>query len=226
MNWSVVLFGVWPYIALAVFVVGHIWRWRCDQLGWTTRTSELSEKRWLMWASPIFHLGMLLVIAGHALGLLVPPAATAALGISETAYHMVAVGAGVTAGLVLAVGVVLLVLRRFILRTRLRLVTRPGDVVVYALAVVVVAFGLWATFAANVAGPGYDYRETIAVWFRSIFYCQPQVDLMASAPWQYQVHVTAAWALIAAWPFSRLVHVWSAPLGYLTRPAIVYREQP
>lgn len=198
-------------------MVGRNW------FGLTTRTSEISEKKWLVWASPTFHLGLLLVVLGHGLGLLVPPAATAALGVPESLYHLVAMVAGVMAGIVLVVGIVLLVLRRFILKARLRLVTRPGDIVIYVLLVLTITCGMWATIQYTVLNSGYDYRETVSVWFRSIFYANPSVGLMAVAPLAYKIHAICAFGVFAAWPFSRLVHLWSAPVGYLTRPLIVYR---
>ncbi|MEK8229209.1 respiratory nitrate reductase subunit gamma [Oerskovia sp. M15] len=50
--WDTFLFVVLPYVCLAIFVVGHVWRYRNDQFGWTTRTSQVLEKRWLAWGSP------------------------------------------------------------------------------------------------------------------------------------------------------------------------------
>jgi len=79
---DVALWVVLPYIALTVFVVGHIWRWRTDQFGWTTRTTQLLENRWLRLGSPLFHLGVFAAIGGHVLGLLVPASWTAAVGVS------------------------------------------------------------------------------------------------------------------------------------------------
>jgi len=222
MSWSIAAFAVWPYVALTIFVAGHIWRWRTDKFGLTTRTTEICEKKWLLWASPTFHVGLLMVILGHGLGLLVPPAATTALGVPEHVYHMVAMIAGVIAGCVLVIGIVLLILRRFIMKTRLRLVTRPGDIVMYILLACVVTLGMWTTFSQTVLG-SFDYRESVSIWFRSVFYANPAVDLMASAPVLFQIHAIVAFGLFAVWPFSRLVHLWSAPVGYLTRPLIVYR---
>ena len=77
------LFVVVPYICLTTFVVGHVWRYRYDKFGWTTRSSQLYENRLLRIGSPLFHFGMLGVIGGHVIGLLVPEAWTVALGISE-----------------------------------------------------------------------------------------------------------------------------------------------
>ncbi|MDR2896521.1 MAG: respiratory nitrate reductase subunit gamma [Propionibacteriaceae bacterium] len=224
---DLMLFAVWPYVAVAVCLVGLVWRWRVDQFGWTTLTSLLSEKRILNWASPLFHVGALLVILGHVAGLLIPKAWTVALGVPPATYHLVAVSLGVVAGAMLTVGTVALVLRRFILRTRLRLVTRRGDIVMYVILGLQIVLGLWQTigFTALEARPSFDYRDSVSLWFRSIFVLQPDVAAMTPAPWAFKAHAALAFALIAVWPFSRLVHVFSIPIGYLTRPAIVYRHQ-
>jgi nitrate reductase gamma subunit len=79
--------------------------------------------------------------------------------------------------------------------------------------------------AITLAGGGHDYRATVAPWFRSILTLRPDPDLMAGAPFGFQAHALLAWALVAAWPFTRLVHVLSAPVGYLVRPYIVYRSR-
>lgn len=80
---NTLIWVVLPYACLAVFVAGHVWRWRHDQFGWTTHTSQLLENRLLRLGSPMFHLGAFGVIAGHAMGLLIPASATSALGIPE-----------------------------------------------------------------------------------------------------------------------------------------------
>ena len=224
MTLTTTLFAVLPYIALTIFIVGHIWRWKYDQWGWTTRTSQLLEKRWLMWGSPIFHIGMLMVVCGHVLGLLIPAAATEAIGLSDHAYHIVAVIAGVTAGLVLIIGLTILLARRFITKSRMRIVTMKADVVMYILFGLTVLAGLTATIMNNVFTGPYDYRSTISIWFRSLFVLQPNVEVMAGVSWLYQVHIVCGMTLVALWPFTRLVHLWSIPLGYITRPIIVYHS--
>ena len=88
------LFVVVPYLCLTTFVVGHWWRYRYDKFGWTTRSSQLYENRLLRIGSPLFHFGMLGVVGGHVIGLLVPQSWTDAVGISEHAYHVVAVAGG------------------------------------------------------------------------------------------------------------------------------------
>ena len=88
------LWVIVPYLCLATFVVGHLWRYRYDKFGWTTRSSQLYEDRLLRLGSPLFHFGMLGVVGGHVIGLLIPKPWTEAVGISESAYHLVAVVGG------------------------------------------------------------------------------------------------------------------------------------
>ncbi len=54
---------------------------------------------------------------------------------------------------------------------------------------------------------------------------QPQPGAISGAPLLFQLHALTACLLFAAWPFTRLVHVWSAPVGYLRRPYLVYRRK-
>ncbi|MEV8438761.1 respiratory nitrate reductase subunit gamma [Actinosynnema sp. NPDC051121] len=221
---NTLLWVVLPYTALTVFVVGHAWRWRVDQFGWTTRTTQLLEHRWLRWASPLFHLGAFGAIAGHAVGLLVPKSWTSAVGVSEDVYHLLSVGAGTVAAVMLVVGLGLLLIRRFT-TARVRRTTTPTDKLLFAVLTVVIALGVTATAGANLLGEGYDYRETIAVWFRGLFGLRPDPGLMADVPLVFQLHALSAFAVFAVWPFTRLVHVWSAPIAYLWRPYVVYRRR-
>jgi nitrate reductase gamma subunit len=213
-----------PYICLAVFVVGHIWRYRQDQFGWTSRTSQLFEHRWLRWASPLFHLGAFMVIGGHVVGLAIPDSWTEAAGISEHAYHTTAVWAGSVAGVAMVAGLGMLCARRLLTR-RIRLGTDRSDKVLFPLLSATVLLGITATATHNVFGPGYDYRSTVSVWFRGLFTLQPQPEAISGAPLLFQLHALSACLLFAAWPFTRLVHVWSAPIGYLARPYLVYRRR-
>ncbi|GAQ60436.1 respiratory nitrate reductase subunit gamma [Streptomyces scabiei] len=211
-----------PYICLAVFVVGHLWRYRHDQFGWTTHTSQLLEHRRLRWGSPLFHLGAFMVIAGHVVGLAVPASWTENAGISEHAYHITAVWAGSAAGVAMVAGLGMLCARRLLTR-RIRLTTDRSDKLLFPLLSVTVLLGITATTAHNVFGAGYDYRSTVSVWFRGLFTLQPQPEAIAGAPVLFQLHALTASLLFAVWPFTRLVHVWSAPVGYLVRPYLVYR---
>jgi respiratory nitrate reductase gamma subunit len=220
-----VFWDVIPYVTLAVLVVGSWWRYRYDKFGWTTRSSQLYEARLLRIASPMFHFGILVVIVGHVIGLLIPESWTKAVGVSDHAYHAQAVVLGSIAGFATLVGITVLIYRR---RTRgpVFMATTVNDKVMYVVLVAAIVAGLYATaLGSGIVGGSYNYRETVSVWFRSIWMLGPRGDLMAAAPLYYQLHVLIALTLFALWPFTRLVHAFSAPIGYLFRPYIVYRSR-
>ncbi len=220
---STALWVIFPYLCLAVFVVGHAWRYKYDKFGWTTRSSQLYENRLLRWGSPLFHFGLLGVVGGHIIGLIVPKNWTTAVGVSEGTYHFLAVSLGGIAGVATVVGLVILVYRRRTVGPVFTATTRM-DKLMYALLAAVILLGMWNTVASSIFGH-YDYREGVSPWFRSIFIFQPKAGLISAAPLGFRLHALVAFTLFALWPFTRLVHVFSAPVGYLTRPYIVYRSR-
>jgi nitrate reductase gamma subunit len=215
---ATLLWLVLPYLAFAGSVLGHLWRWRFDQFGWKSLSTPLVENRLLRLGSPLVHLGVLAVIVGHLLGLLVPSSWTAALGVTDAVYRLISVTAGTLAGATMLAGLVLLVARR-ILHPAVRRTTTGMDVVMYVVLGIVVLLGIWATVGVNVPGPGHDYRETVAVWFRGILLLRPDPSLMATAPLLFQLHTLAALGLVAIWPFTRLVHAWAVLVGLLGQPS-------
>ena len=214
---------IFPYICLAVFVVGHYWRWTYDKFGWTTRSSQLYENRLLRWGSPLFHFGLLGVVGGHVVGLIVPKSWTEAVGVSEGVYHFLAVSLGGIAGVATIAGLAILVYRRRTVGPVFMATTRM-DKLMYVFLAAVILLGMWNTVASSIFGD-YDYRDGVSLWFRGIFTFQPRSELISSAPFGFQLHALVAFSLFALWPFTRLVHVFSAPVGYLTRPYIVYRSR-
>jgi nitrate reductase gamma subunit len=221
---ALLLWVIVPYVCLAIFVVGHYWRYKYDKFGWTTRSSQLYERRLLRWGSPLFHFGILFALGGHVIGLGIPESWTSAVGLSETGYHVIAISIGAVAGVATLAGLVILIYRRRTVGPVFSATTR-NDKIMYVLLTVTILAGLSNTLLGNVIGQSANYRATVSPWFRSIFYFHPQPELMAHAGLGYQVHAISACLLFAFWPFSRLVHVFSAPVGYLTRPYIVYRSR-
>ena len=222
---DVVLWGVLPYLVVVTFVGGLIWRYRYDQFGWTTRSSQLYESRLLRIGSPLFHFGLLFVIIGHVVGLLIPESWTDAIGVTEDMYHAGALGIGTLAGIGTLVGIVILIVRRR--RTGpVFMATTRNDKLMYAVLTTAIVTGLVVTTIAFTAGhDAHNYRESVSPWFRSLFTLRPDVDAMASAPVQFHLHVLLGLGLIALFPFSRLVHAFTAPMHYLFRPYIVYRSR-
>ncbi|GGM06334.1 hypothetical protein GCM10010129_57550 [Streptomyces fumigatiscleroticus] len=140
-----------------------------------------------------------------------------------TLYHAVSLVAGGTAGLAALTGLAILLHRRLSVRA-VRAATSRSDRAVHPLLACVLLAGLTATFS-TVQPHSYDYRRGVSVWFRSLFTLDPDVPAMAHAPLVHQIHALLAMALFALWPFSRLVHAFTAPLGYLARPYVVYRSR-
>ena len=222
---STLLWAVLPYVTIAILVVGSIWRYRYDKFGWTTRSSQLYESRLLRIGSPLFHFGILVVVIGHVIGLVIPESWTSAAGLSEHAYHVQALTLGGVAGVCTLVGVAILIYRR---RTTgpVFMATTRNDKTMYVVLVAAIVVGLVTTLlGAGVVGDEHNYRETVSPWFRSIFVLQPDVDAMSEAPVSFQVHTLVGMLLFAIWPFTRLVHAFSAPIGYLFRPYVVYRSR-
>jgi nitrate reductase gamma subunit len=222
---NTVLWGVLPYVALVLLIGGTIWRYSYDKFGWTTRSSQLYESRLLRVGSPLFHFGVLVVVVGHVVGLLVPASWTDALGVSEDTYHGNALFWGAIAGICTLVGLAILIYRR---RTTgpVFMATTTNDKVMYVVLTAALCLGLWTTALAISAGSdAANYRETVSPWFRSLFTLRPDVDAMAAAPVQFHIHALVGLLLFAIWPFTRLVHAFTAPLHYLFRPYIVYRSR-
>jgi nitrate reductase gamma subunit len=220
---DLLLWVVLPYMVLAVFVLGHVWRFRYDRFGWTTRSSQIYESKLLSIGSPMFHFGIIGIFFGHVVGLGIPKSWTAFIGISDHVYHLMAVTIGLAAAVACVGGLLILLYRR---RTNTRVfgATTAGDKLMYFFLAAVIAFGVLATIVHTTFG-SYDYREGVSIWFRDFWTLQPDPAHMAQAPIFFQLHVLSALLLFGIWPFTRLVHVFAAPLGYLTRPYIVYRSK-
>lgn len=220
------LWGALPYVVIAGLVGGTIWRYRYDRFGWTTRSSQLYESRLLRIASPMFHFGILMVIGGHGLGLVVPASWTEAVGVTAERYHAVALSLGLLAGVTTLGGIALLIWRR---RTTgpVFSATTVNDKTMYLVLTAAIISGVLVTvlsaYTGMSGGHETDYRETVSVWFRSIWVLQPDVAAMAAAGTGFKVHVLIGLGLFALVPFSRLVHAFSAPVWYLFRPYVVYR---
>jgi nitrate reductase gamma subunit len=221
---DILLWGVLPYVTIAILVAGTVWRYRYDKFGWTTRSSELYESRLLRIGSPLFHFGILVVVIGHVIGLLIPKSWTDAIGLSQQAYHVQALLLGAIAGFSTLVGIGILVYRR---RTTgpVFMATTKNDKLMYVVLVAAIVAGLATTLLGAAGGEEHNYRLSVSPWFRSLFVLQPDVAAMSHAGLAFQLHTLIGMVLFALWPFTRLVHAFTAPIGYLFRPYIVYRSR-
>ncbi|MHB9146567.1 MAG: respiratory nitrate reductase subunit gamma [Symbiobacteriia bacterium] len=214
---SLFLWVIYPYIALTIMVVGLIYRYDADPLGWTARSSELLEKWRLMWGSNLFHWGIIFAFFGHVAGILVPLAFYRAANVPDEFYHLNALAAGGLAGVATLLGLLILVVRRLGVRRIFR-TSSTGDMVALALLLATAIPGMLTTISHN-----YEYRLTVGPWFRGLLTLHPDTSLMVGVPLGLQVHILLAMATFAVTPFTRLVHLFSLPLAYLRRAPIQYR---
>lgn len=217
------LWGILPYIVLTIFIGGHIYRYQHDQFGWTSKSSELLEKKLLFLGSNLFHWGIIFVFFGHVMGLIIPVQVYEAMGVSEAQYHVIALAGGLPAGIAALIGILILVYRRTTVR-RLIATSSKGDWVTLFFLSIVVISGLTATIL-NIDQKEFDYRTTIGPWLRSVLTFHANSSDLATVPVWFKIHMIAAYGIFAAWPFTRLVHVFSVPLRYLTRSYVIYRKR-
>ena len=212
-------FLVFPYLALMVFVVGHAYRYVTDLFFWNARSSEFLEKKNLYPGIILFHWGILLTLLGHAGGLLIPQRLFDIAGINGQTHSHIAYWIGLVVGVAAFVGSILLLRRRVTVK-RIQATTTLNDYVTIAGLVIVTGLGLY-----NVVFGHFYVLDTVAPWIRGIVFFQPNPELMFEVPLSYKIHILSAFALLGFSPFSRLVHIWSAPFTYPLRRYIVFRRK-
>lgn len=210
---DVLLFGALPYVAMVLFLGVSIRRYRRDPFSFSSLSSQFLESRRLFWGSVPFHVGILVLFFGHLLGFLLPRELTA--WNRAPVRLLVFEASGLIAGLLTLVGLVGLILRRAS-AARLRVNTSPTDLLVYALLLFQIITGLWVTLGLRWGSAWYT--QAVVPYLRSIFLFQPEIQRMVDLPLLARLHVIGAFALFAAFSFTRLVHVLVAPVPYLWRP--------
>lgn len=217
------LWVIFPYACIAIFIIGHIFRFKYDQFSWTAKSSEFVEKKSLMWGSILFHLGIIPVILGHVVGLGIPASWLRAIGVSDHLYHIGAVYIGSIFGIVTLIGMLLLTARR-VTNENVRKLSSLSDILVNFLLLFIVFIGCYSTIVTNATLPNFDYRNTISEWFRGLLILRPEAGYMEGVPLSFKIHVITGFLITALWPFTRLVHVWSVPVNYVGRSHIIYRK--
>lgn len=220
---DLILFGVFPYVAVALAVAVGIYRYTVDRYSWSSQSSQFLESRVLFWGSVPWHYAILLILLAHLLAVLFPAGWGVLLGRPIRLYFLEVTGMALGLSTVLAI--VLLLIRR-LTDARLAAVTTRIDWAVLVLLLLQVATGVYIAFTLRWGGVWYVHTAT--PWLRSLLTLQPEVQYLAVLPTVVKLHAFNAFLLVALLPFSRLVHALSVPLGYLARPyqvVIWYRER-
>jgi nitrate reductase gamma subunit len=190
-----------------------------DPLLWNAKSSEFLEKKRLYSGITLFHWGILLTLLGHAGGLLIPQTLFDMVGIDGQAHTRIAYWSGLVVGAAAFFGSILLLWRRVSVK-RIRATTTFNDYVTLSGLIFVTGAGMY-----NVVFGHFYVLDTIAPWIRGIVFFHPNPELMLEVPLSYKIHVLSAFVLLGFSPFSRLVHIWSAPFTYLLRRYILFRRR-
>lgn len=209
-------FGYYPYLCLAVFAIGSILRFEHGQYSWRSGSSQLLRRKQLVAGSILFHVGILIIFAGHFVGLLTPIAVFDALGISHGAKQMLAIVAGGLAGLMCLVGIALLTHRR-LFDARIRATSSFGDTAILLILFAQLLLGL-ATIPVSMQHLDGHEMTKFMEWAQRIWtFRRGAADLVAAAHPIFKAHLTLGLTIFLVFPFTRLVHIFSAPVWYLGR---------
>ena len=215
---NLLLFAVLPYVALFVFFLVTISRYRARPFTYSSLSSQFLENREHFFGLVSFHYGILTVLFGHLLGLLIPRQVV--LWNSRPVRLYVLEWTGLTFALLTLIGVVAVLYRRFTV-VKARIVTSPADWIVLALLLLQVCTGI---HTAVFRPWGSSWYATSAVpYLRSLFFFRPDTSYLVTMPWTVKLHMAGAWLIVAAFPFTRLVHALVAPFPYLWRKPEVVR---
>lgn len=220
---NMVFFGVYPYIALSVLVLGSLIRYDREQYTWKASSSQLLEKQQLRRGSIPFHIGILGIFVGHFVGLLTPHQVWDFLGISPGLKQVVAIVAGGIFGLVCLYGLVILLNRR-LNNARVRASSTTMDILILLVLLVQLVLGLASIFVSVGHLDGSEMLRLMA-WAQNIFTLDPvqAVANVAGANPIFKLHIVLGLTLFVLFPFSRLVHMLSVPVKYFSRNYQVVR---
>lgn len=210
------LFQIFPYISLAVLLLGSIVRFDRDPYSWRSKSSQLLRRKQLMWGSILFHLGILVILAGHAVGLLTPIQVFDFLGISHGFKQILAMTAGGIAGVFCLIGLLLLLHRR-LFDPRIRANSSFADIAVLVLLLAQLCLGLLTITVSMQHLDGHEMVKFMEWAQHIVTFRGGAVDFVRDVHVIFKLHLTLGMFIFLVFPFTRLVHVWSAPVFYIFR---------
>ncbi len=225
-NLNNLLFGIFPYICLSIFFIGSWVRFDREQYGWTSASSQLLSTGGVRLSSNLFHIGIIGIFFGHLVGLLAPYAIWGTIGLSSLGKQSIAMYGGGFLGILCMIGGVMLLVRR-LTNPRVRATSRSSDIFILIWILITLTFGLATTFTtAHHASLGSaDTMMAMAQWAKSVVLLSPKPELIANVEMVFKLHLTFGMTLFLLFPFTRLVHIWSAPFGYLARSYQIVRSK-
>jgi len=211
------LFGTFPYIALTILLVGSVARYERDPFTWKSSSSQLLRRKQLIWGSILFHVGVLIILAGHLFGLLLPIELYDAFGVSHTLKQLLAAAGGGIAGVFALLGGLMLAHRR-LTDARVRATSSFADTAIILILIVQLLLGI-ATVPVSLGHlDGHEMAKLMA-WANGIVsFDGSAAGYIADVNIIFKTHIVLGLVIFALFPFTRLVHMLSAPVRYLWRP--------
>ncbi|HNF87890.1 MAG TPA: respiratory nitrate reductase subunit gamma, partial [Thiobacillaceae bacterium] len=216
----------YPYLCLGTFILGSWIRFDHEQYTWKSDSSQLLSKTGMRLISNLFHIGVIAIFFGHFVGLLTPHGLFQAIGVSDMAHQGVAILAGGVFGSMALIGGVGLWLRR-LFNKRVRAASRWMDINILGWIVLTLVMGL-STLPVSIGHAEHGDPTVmlrLAEWVQSVVTLQPNPDLLRGVDTVFKMHIFLGLSVFLFFPFTRLVHIWSAPLGYLFRAYQVVRAK-
>ncbi|MEZ5903391.1 MAG: respiratory nitrate reductase subunit gamma [Alphaproteobacteria bacterium] len=218
------LFQIFPYIAGVFFILGSILRFDRDPYSWRSKSSQLLRRNQLIIGSVLFHLGILTILAGHVVGLLTPIAVFDALGISHGAKQILAITAGGIAGIFCFIGLILLLHRR-LFDPRIRATSSFADIAVLIILLIQLCLGMWTITVSLHHLDGHEMVKFMEWAQHIITFRGGAHEYITDVALVFKLHISLGLFILFIWPFTRLVHVFSAPVGFLIRPYQIVRKR-
>ncbi len=213
MNWDTLFFLIFPYISLAIFIGVTISRSVFRPFSISSLSSQLLERKQLYWGGLSFHWGIILVLLGHLAALLLPKGLTLWNSLPIRLYLLEATGLAL--GVWATIGLIILLFRRLTV-ARVKAVTTPID---FAVLILLLASGITGVLTATLYHFGsFWFTGLFTPYLWGLLTFRPNPAPLVPLPWLIKLHVSMFFVLLAVFPFSRLVHIITFPLGYLFRP--------
>jgi nitrate reductase gamma subunit len=218
-------FGIYPYIASGVFLLGSLLRYDREQYSWKTGSSQMLSNKNFRIASILFHVGIITILLGHFAGLVIPFELWHALGVSLQAKQIIAMGVGGLFGVLCFIGLTMLVKRR-LFDPRVRATSSVMDTGILLLIYLQLIIGMVTVYISSGHMDGSEMYNLMS-WSRYLLTFRPNeaVEYISGVHWVYKMHVTLGITLFVLFPFSRLVHIWSVPVQYVTRSYQIVRQK-
>ena len=218
-------FGIYPYLATGIFLLGSLLRYDREQYTWKTGSSQMLSNKNFRIASVLFHVGIITILLGHFAGLVIPYELWHLLGVSLEAKQIIAMGVGGLFGVLCFVGLTMLVKRR-LFDPRIRATSSLMDTGILLLLYAQLILGLISIYISFGHMDGSEMLNLMN-WSRYVLTLRPNeaVEYISGVHWIYKMHVTLGITIFVLFPFSRLVHVWSVPVQYVKRNYKVVRQK-